>query len=115
LVVDDEPLLLTMAETVLAEYGYKVLTAGSGPNALALLARPELKVALVISDLVMPGMGGRELAEQVRHKFPRLPVMFMSGYVMPKDEHVPADYLQKPFTSAQLLQQVKVALARGRR
>ena len=110
LVVDDESLVLTMAETILSEFGYKVLTAGSGQAALALLARPDVKVDMLITDLVMPGMGGRELVEQIRRAAVRLPVLCMSGYVLPAENQAGADYLQKPFTSKQLLSKVKVAL-----
>jgi signal transduction histidine kinase/CheY-like chemotaxis protein len=110
LVVDDETLVLTMAETILADFGYKVMTAGSGQAALALLARPDVKVDMLITDLVMPGMGGRELVEHIRRAAIRLPVLCMSGYVMPAETQTGADYLQKPFTSRQLLSKVKAAL-----
>jgi CheY-like chemotaxis protein len=109
LVVDDEALVLTMAETILSDYGYKVLTASSGTAALALLARRGVATDLVLTDLVMPGLGGRELAERIRAAG-RLPVIFMSGYVMPSGSPDGADYLQKPFTSRQLLSKVRAAL-----
>jgi signal transduction histidine kinase len=111
LVVDDESLVLTMAETILTDFGYKVLTAGSGQKALNILGQPETKVDLVITDLVMPGMGGRELAERIRHSNPYLPVMPTSGYVLAEDKKGGAGYLQKPFTSTELLRKVKQALA----
>ena len=111
LVVDDESLVLTMAETILSDFGYKVLTANSGPNALALLAQPGVKVDLVITDLVMPGMGGRELVDRIRQATSRLPVLCMSGYVLSGAEPADADSLQKPFTSRQLLSKVKAALS----
>jgi signal transduction histidine kinase/CheY-like chemotaxis protein len=111
LVVDDESLVLTMAETILTDFGYKVLTAGNGQKALALLGLPDTKVDLVITDLVMPGMGGRELIERIRRTDPGLPVMPTSGYVMPEDKKNAAGYLQKPFTSTELLLKVKAALA----
>lgn len=111
LVVDDESLLLTMAETILSEFGYQVLTASSGQKALAILSQPATKVNLVITDLVMPGMGGRELIERIRQAEPALPIMCTSGYVMAEDKKVGAGYLQKPFTSSELLRKVKSALA----
>ena len=55
-----------MTETILTEFGYKVLTASSGQKALAILARDDVKVDLVVTDLVMPGMSGRELVERIR-------------------------------------------------
>jgi CheY-like chemotaxis protein len=59
----------------------------------------------------MPGMGGRELIERVRQSYPGLPVMPTSGYVMPEDKKHSVGYLQKPFTSTELLLKVKAALA----
>ncbi|HEY2329065.1 MAG TPA: ATP-binding protein [Verrucomicrobiae bacterium] len=110
LVVDDEGLVLTMAETILTDFGYKVLTASGGQKALTILGQPESKVNLVITDLVMPGMGGRELAERIRQLNPHLPVMSTSGYVLPEEKKAGAGFLQKPFTSSELLRKVKSAL-----
>ncbi len=114
LVVDDENLVLTMAETILSDFGYKVLTASNGQKALNVLSQPETKVDLVITDLVMPGMGGRELAERIRQLYPELPVMPTSGYVMAEDKKHGVGYLQKPFTSTELLLKVKAALLAGK-
>lgn len=114
LMVDDEGLVLTMAETILSDFGYKVLTANNGQKALALLGLPESKVDLVITDLVMPGMGGRELAERIRQMDPHLPVMPTSGYVMAEEKKISTGYLQKPFTSTELLLKVKSALEQSR-
>jgi len=111
LVVDDESLLLTMAETILTEFGYRVLTASSGQKALQLLAQPEARINLVITDLVMPGMGGRELIERIRQEGLEMPIITTSGYVLPEDKQTGAGYLQKPFTSTDLLRKVKAALA----
>jgi signal transduction histidine kinase/CheY-like chemotaxis protein len=110
LVVDDEGLVLTMAETILTDFGYKVLTANNGQKALALLSQPGNTVDLVITDLVMPGMGGRELAERIRQTNPHLPIMPTSGYSISDDKKSPAGFLQKPFTSSELLLKVKAAL-----
>jgi CheY-like chemotaxis protein len=114
LVVDDERLVLTMAETILADFGYKVLTASNGQKALQLLSQPGTRVDLVVTDLVMPGMGGRELMERIRQLYPDLPVMPTSGYVLPEDKKNHAGYLQKPFTTTELLLKVKAALAAGK-
>lgn len=114
LMVDDEALVLTMAETILSDFGYKVLTANNGQKALTILGQPETKVDLVITDLVMPGMGGRELAERIRQLAPHLPVMPTSGYVIAEDKQIGAGYLQKPFTSTELLLKVKSALEQSR-
>jgi signal transduction histidine kinase len=110
LFVDDENLLLTMAETILSEYGYCVLTANSGQKALAILSRDDVQVDLIITDLVMPTMGGREFIERARQLVPNTRVMSTSGYVMPADKQTGTPYLQKPFTSYELLAKVKQVL-----
>jgi signal transduction histidine kinase len=111
LMVDDENVLLTMAETVLSEYGYCVLTANSGHKALAILSRGDVQVDLIITDLVMPTMSGRELIERVRKLAPGTRIMSTSGYVLPADKQTGTPYLQKPFTSRELLTKVKQVLA----
>jgi len=111
MVVDDENVLLTMAETVLSEYGYCVLTANSGHKALAILSRGDVQVDLIITDLVMPTMSGRELIERVRRLAPDTRIMSTSGYVLPADKQTGTPYLQKPFTSRELLTKVKQVLA----
>ena len=112
LVVDDENLLLTMAETILADFGYTVLTADGGTKALAILARDDAKVDLIVTDLVMPGMSGRELVERVRQIAPEIKILCTSGYVMPAEKQTGMDYLQKPFTSQELLVKIKNILMR---
>ena len=110
LVVDDESLMLTMAETILSEYGYCVLTANSGQKALAMLSRDNVQVDLIITDLVMPTMGGREFIERARQLVPTSRILSTSGYVMPADKQTGTPYLQKPFTSYELLAKVKQVL-----
>ena len=114
LVVDDENLMLTMAETILGEFGYQVLTANSGQKALQILAQPKQQLDLMITDLVMPGMDGRALIESLRKMEPDLPVICMSGYVMPEDQLAGSGCLQKPFTTTELLLKVKAALTTGK-
>jgi len=107
LVVDDEPLVLTMMETILTEYGYHILTASSGQKALAILARDDTKVDLVVTDLVMPGMSGRELVEHIRQRGLAAKILCTSGYVMPLDKPAGWACLRKPFTSVELLAKVR--------
>jgi two-component system cell cycle sensor histidine kinase/response regulator CckA len=111
LMVDDEDLMLTMGQTVLSAFGYQVLTANSGQKALDLLAKDEKKVDLVITDLVMPAMSGRELVEHLRKTSPGLRILCTSGYVPPPAQTDDSAYLQKPFTSQELLVKVKQVLA----
>ena len=91
-----------------------MLTANNGEKALQVLAQPGTRVNLVITDLVMPGMGGRELIERIRQQGLEIPVMTTSGYVLPEDKKNHAGYLQKPFTTTELLLKVKAALAAGK-
>jgi two-component system, cell cycle sensor histidine kinase and response regulator CckA len=107
LVVDDEALLLSMTETILTEFGYKILTANNGQKALAILARDDVKVDLVLTDLVMPGMSGRELVDRIRQAAPATRILCMSGYGLSADKRPGVPFLKKPFTSRELLAKVK--------
>lgn len=106
LVVDDEPLILTMAETILSEYGYKVFTANGGQKALAMLSRGDTHVDMLLTDLVMPGMSGRELIESVRQLYPTMKILCSSGFIMP-ERQAGGLFLQKPFSSTELLVKVR--------
>jgi CheY-like chemotaxis protein len=110
LVVDDEEILLTMAETILSEYGYHVMTANSAQKALAMLSRDDSKVDLVVTDLVMPTMGGREFVERIRQLSPKLRILCASGCILPPDQQIGLLFLQKPYTSRDLLGKVRQAL-----
>ena len=107
LMVDDEDLLLTMGQTVLSSFGYKVTTASSGAKALEAISNATTPIDLVITDLVMPEMSGRELIEQIQLRLPGVPVLCTSGFVRPSGSDERACYLAKPFTSQQLLRRVK--------
>ena len=113
LVVDDESMILTMSETILSEYGYKVFTINNGQKALTLLSREDLRVDLLITDLVMPAMGGRELMERAHQLQPQLKILCMSGTAVPPDQQMGLSYLQKPFTSRDLLTKVRAALGKN--
>jgi two-component system, cell cycle sensor histidine kinase and response regulator CckA len=109
LMVDDEDLLLTMGKTILSAYGYRVLTANSGQKGLDIFSKGNPAVDMVITDLVMPGMSGRELTEQIRQLSPDLPILCTSGYIRGPHESE-GSYLQKPFTTQELLIKVKTIL-----
>jgi two-component system, cell cycle sensor histidine kinase and response regulator CckA len=111
LVVEDEATVRDMASRSLEEYGYRVVSAGNGPEALALSQQGNGRVALLITDVIMPGMDGRELARRMLALRPGLPVLFMSGYT--DDEIVRRGlleagqpFLQKPFTPEALGREV---------
>ncbi|HEX2150376.1 MAG TPA: response regulator, partial [Stellaceae bacterium] len=80
LLVDDDPDVRAVAAAMLAEAGYDVIEAGSGGAALDLLENPDLDIALMVADIVMPGMNGVELAHAVRGRHPEMPVLFVTGY-----------------------------------
>jgi len=110
LLVDDEDLVLTMGETILTAYGYKVLTANSGAKALELAKQQPEQIDLVLTDLVMPQMSGRELIEHLRAFAPRFKFICSSGYVRSPGQDPDVGFLKKPFTSQELLRKVKQAL-----
>lgn len=113
MIVDDEDLVLKMGQTILAAYGYSVHTASSGQRALDILAQGEVAMDLVITDLVMPAMSGRELVEHIQRLSPATRILCTSGYVGPSNHREDSAYLQKPFTSQDLLLKVKEALVNG--
>jgi CheY-like chemotaxis protein len=110
LIVDDEELLLTMGQTVLSSFGFEVLMANSGESALEAIDHSKLPIDLIITDLVMPKMSGRELIEQIQLRLPDVPILRTSGYVRAPGEEEQDTYLQKPFTSQMLLRRVKSLL-----
>jgi CheY-like chemotaxis protein len=111
LIVDDEDLLLTVGQTILSAYGYNVITANSGQKAMEILTKNNPPVQLLVTDLVMPIMSGRELMEQARRLHPDIRIICTSGYAWPVSREEDPSYLQKPFTSQELLMKVKQALA----
>ncbi|HEX3987864.1 MAG TPA: ATP-binding protein [Verrucomicrobiae bacterium] len=111
LFVDDEDLLLTMGQMVLSSFGYTVLTANSGQKALEILSGSKRKIDLVITDLVMPNMSGRELTEHILRAVPEMRILWSSGYSRSSDSQLNDRFLQKPFTSQDLLRKVKEVLS----
>ena len=111
LMIDDEDLLLTMGEMILTSFGYKVLTANNGIRALEIFEKKKDEIDLVITDLVMPQMSGRELIERLRRIAPELKVICASGFVRPPSTEEQENYLQKPFASQDLLRKVKQVLS----
>lgn len=103
LLVEDDPNVRVLAETVLKGLGYKVLVAAGGDDAIGLWDGQGGRIDILLTDVIMPQMSGNELANQLRAKNPRLKVLFMSGYTdaMISDHGVLAgetQLIQKPFT-----------------
>jgi CheY-like chemotaxis protein len=111
LVVDDESVICELTRRLLARHGYDVHVATSGTEALRLLAA-EGPFDLLLTDVVMPGMSGPELATAATAAHGGLRVQLMSGYAAPLDEpgSPDADLLQKPFTEHTLLDRVEQVL-----
>jgi nitrogen fixation negative regulator NifL len=113
LLAEDEPLVRKLAADVLRARGYTILAAASGPEALALAAANADSIRLVVSDVVMPGMTGPEMAATLSERGLKVPVLFMSGYaetesglLLPEG----APLLQKPFSPDALLRRVRALL-----
>jgi CheY-like chemotaxis protein len=118
LLVEDEAALRSMIREILEEAGYTVLAGATPEEALALTRDHAGPVPLMLTDVVMPQMGGRDLAAQVAALRPGLRVLYMSGYTDEAVVHhgmldVGTQFLQKPFTTDALLSRVRDLLAAG--
>jgi two-component system, cell cycle sensor histidine kinase and response regulator CckA len=109
LVVDDEAIARTFMERALSQEGYQVLLAADGEAALHILRTTKRKIDLVITDLVMPGMGGHAFAVEVGQLPSPPPVLYISAYEKPQGE-MAKRFLQKPFSIAELTQAVRQLL-----
>jgi two-component system cell cycle sensor histidine kinase/response regulator CckA len=108
LVVEDEAAVRLFCCTVLRRFGYQVLEAAGPVEALYTLQQSP--VGLVITDITMPGMNGREMVQRIDREQQRdLKVLYMSGYTENVEPGI--DFLEKPFTSADLLKRVRAALS----
>jgi two-component system, cell cycle sensor histidine kinase and response regulator CckA len=117
LLVEDEPSVLALSERILADQGYAVLSAASPDEALALAVAHSGPIDLLLTDIVMPGMNGRELHRRLIDRRPGLRVVFMSGYTANVIAHQGVldegvDFLQKPFSRQALAAKVREALDR---
>ena len=115
LVVEDEPAVRQVVERVLTSHGYRLLVARDGREALDLMKEHGGAVDLVLSDVMMPGVGGVILAERLREMHPDVPVMLMSGYgeadsVQNQLVQHGVAFLQKPFNAALLTAAIRAVL-----
>lgn len=117
LLVEDESIVREVTREVLTHAGYSVLESSTPGEALDLARRHAGAIDLLLTDMVMPGMNGAELATRLRIEQPNVVILFMSGYsendVMRKLSQGAAIHIQKPFTVDMLLTRVGEALQAG--
>jgi PAS domain S-box-containing protein len=114
LVVEDEPNVRATVVRALAEHGYTVVEASDGRDALTFLERGERNIDLVLTDVVMPKLGGGELGAILRERFSALHVLYTSGYPhradLRGDDGAPLPFVAKPYVGSALLRQVRETL-----
>lgn len=115
LVVDDDEMVRNVAARLLTQGGYEILQASSGYQALALTDRDSPAIDLLLTDVLMPGMSGVELAQKLRERLPGLPVVFMTGYateMLAKQGLHPdaGSFIAKPFGTEALRKAIREAL-----
>jgi len=114
MVVEDDDAVRDTIARVLCRHRYEVIAATGPAEALSRLATPDTTVDLILTDIVMPGMNGRQLAQHLRDLRPGVPILFMSGYaatVPPEtaaQQHI--EIIDKPFTHTYLLARLRVVL-----
>ena len=116
LLVEDEDMVRKLAERVLREYGYSVLLATCGPEALELVAKHSEPIQLMVTDVIMPGgMNGKQLADRLVQARPGIKVLYISGYAdgslfSRKEQEARINLLEKPFSPLVLVQKVRELL-----
>ena len=111
MVVDDEPMIRKLVASALSTSGYKVVDAATPQQAMKMMdSHPGLD--LLLTDVIMPEVGGWELAEQMRRRKPGLKVLFMSGFepTAGRTSQENTSFLQKPFRITELLDRVRQLL-----
>ncbi|WP_169307389.1 response regulator [Chitiniphilus eburneus] len=113
MLVDDDNAVREVTATQLQELGYRVIEVGSGALVLELLSQG-VQPDLLLADFAMPGMNGGELARRVRERWPRLPILFISGYAdLRRADLEDIDVVQKPFGKADLVTRIERAFLQG--
>jgi len=117
LVVEDEETVRGLAVRLLKSQGYKVLEAPDGGKAFLLCENYKERIDLILTDVVMPGMSGREMVDRIKQIYPEMKAIYMSGYTDNTVVHHGVldqgiEFLQKPFTLEMLARKVREALDR---
>jgi two-component system cell cycle sensor histidine kinase/response regulator CckA len=116
LVVDDEEMVRRLAARMLVTLGYRVLEARDGHEAVRVLQRDAPRIDGVLTDVAMPGLGGKQLGDTIARCWPQIRVLYMSGFpalrVVSEGAIQPTDpFIQKPFTEEQLGRRIRQLLA----
>jgi CheY-like chemotaxis protein len=112
LIADDDAAIRKVLSEVLRNAGYQVLAASSGQAAVSAASRHEGKIDLLLTDIVMTGMGGADLYAWLKCERPDLRVLFISGYM--SREPLEGAFLKKPFSPTALLEKVREVFLGGR-
>jgi PAS domain S-box-containing protein len=115
LIVEDEKAILTLAQKVLENQGYQVIAVSDPLDALARIQDHDTDIHLLLTDVVMPNMNGRDLSKQVQAMYPDVKILFMSGYTANTIAHhgildTGVNFLQKPFSSRDLAIKIRTIL-----
>lgn len=115
LLVEDDKVLRTISKRMLVRLGYRVVSAENGEEALELVRKAAAPADLLLTDVVLPGMGGQVVASHVRAAWPKVKILFASGYsseVLERHQLLKSDtyLLRKPFTITELARKVRESL-----
>jgi len=117
LLVEDEETVRQMTNDMLEQSGYTTLVAATPEEALAICASKDQRIDLLLTDVIMPGMNGRELSRHITLSRPEIRVMFMSGYaadILPEEgADATLHFIKKPFSLQVLLQGIEHSLGEG--
>jgi DNA-binding NtrC family response regulator len=119
LIVDDEEMIKDLARDILARYGYTVLTAGGGEEAVDVFRQHKKEIAVVVLDIVLPGVDGREVFRRIRELDPEAQVIIASGYNQERDANDllregAVRFVQKPYRIASLVGTVGEVIEKGK-
>ncbi len=111
LVADNDGQIRKMVTDALRDEGFRVISASSGEDATAAAARSKEPIDVLVTDIVMPGMGGADLYAWMKAEQPSIRVLFISGFM--SREPLEGAFLKKPFTQAELVAKVRQVLTAG--
>src|SRR5262249_28019048 len=118
LLVDDEPMVRTLGRTILEAHGYRVVVAEDGLQAVERYRREQGTIDLIVLDLTMPRLSGRDTFKRLVQLDSEVRVLFASGYAAEQavggEYDLPCDFISKPYRPQELAARVRAALDRGR-